>query len=125
MSNATKTFRIKGIISADRACESCGNTNLKKNVILEDVADGSLLYVGTTCAGYLLLGDKTRKNASIALDYANGAAYAAKWTAIHGTAPATLRLIAEGTRARFCPCEVVDGAVVVNDIREAIKGGRR
>jgi hypothetical protein len=120
MIDAPKTYRLKGIISADRACESCGNTNLKKNVILEDAADGSLLYVGTTCAGYLLLGDKSRKNSALTLDYAKGIEYAAKWTAKLGTAPATLRKIADAVRVRFCPCDVKNGAVVIRDIRRSI-----
>jgi len=113
MADGARSFRIEGIISADRACECCGNSNLKKNVILEDVADGSLLYVGTTCAGYLLLGDKTRKSAEVIESHARAIEYARKWIGIHGRAPRVLRKIADAIRVRFCDCEVIDGDIVV------------
>ncbi len=51
-------YKIKSIISAERACEVCGNTNLERNVILVN-ENGDLLYVGSDCAGKLVHGRKT------------------------------------------------------------------
>jgi hypothetical protein len=47
---------IKGIISAERPCECCGNTNLTKNVVID--RDGVLMYVGTSCAAKMMYGNK-------------------------------------------------------------------
>ena len=56
-------YTVKGIISAERACECCGNTNLERNVILAD-ENGDLLYVGSDCAGKLVHGKKTAAHTS-------------------------------------------------------------
>ena len=68
---------IKGIISAERPCECCGNKKLEKNVILE--RDGELMYVGTSCAANLVYGNKksgTQKNIS---ELAKWASIGQKW----------------------------------------------
>lgn len=55
------TYTIKGIISAERACECCGNNNLERNVVLADET-GRLMYVGSDCAGKLVHGAKKASN---------------------------------------------------------------
>lgn len=105
-------MKIKGIISADRPCECCGNTNLEKLVVIER-DDGSLYYVGSTCAGYVVLGKKSRKNASIVTTYARAHQYAAKWVAVYGTSALVLRKIADAIRVRYCNCSVVGDEIVI------------
>ncbi len=55
------TFKVLGVVSAERACECCGNRNLERNVILQNEA-GELLYVGSDCAGKLVHGKKSASN---------------------------------------------------------------
>jgi len=107
----TTQYTVKGIISAERPCECCGNKNLEKNVVLEDKETGSLMYVGTTCAGYLVRGQKTAKNGKLIELEAKAQDYIAKWTGIHGTSPDVLNKIANGVRVHFCPCWVIDGQI--------------
>ncbi len=54
-------YKILGIVSAERACECCGNSNLERNVVLEG-EDGLVLYVGSDCAGKMVYGKKTASN---------------------------------------------------------------
>lgn len=70
-------YTIKGIISAERPCECCGNKNLEKNVVLE--RDGELLYVGTSCAAKLMYGNKKSGNVKTVSELAKWAATARKW----------------------------------------------
>lgn len=104
-------YKVKGIVSAERPCECCGNKNLEKNVVLED-SDGNLMYVGTTCAGYLVRGKKTRKNGQLILDEAKAHEYAAKWIGVHGDSEEVLQKIASAIRTHYCPCWVVKGEIV-------------
>ena len=55
------SYTIKGIISAERACECCGNNRLERNVVLSDES-GELMYVGSDCAGKLVHGIKKASN---------------------------------------------------------------
>ena len=57
----TMEYKIKGIISAERACECCGNNRLERNVVLAD-ENGELMYVGSDCAGKLVHGAKKASN---------------------------------------------------------------
>lgn len=57
-------YTIKGIISAERPCECCGNNRLEKNVVLAN-QHGELLYVGSDCAGKLLNGRKGKGSSRI------------------------------------------------------------
>jgi hypothetical protein len=59
-----KNYTIKGIISAERACECCGNAQLERNVVLADES-GSLIYVGSDCAGKLVHGAKKAANTKL------------------------------------------------------------
>lgn len=58
------SYKIKGIVSAERACECCGNNNLERNVVLADEA-GRLMYVGSDCAGKLVHGVKKAGNTKL------------------------------------------------------------
>ena len=109
----TREFKIKGIISAERPCECCGNKNLEKNVVLERIESGELMYVGTTCAGYLMLGKKTRKNGELVAKEADAHEYAKKWTGIHGTTETVLQKIASAIRVHFCPATVYHGELLI------------
>mgnify|MGYP003647992133 FL=1 len=107
MKNTNETFAIKGIISAERPCECCGNTNLEKNVVLERLENGELMYVGTSCAGELMLGKKTSKNTKRIASEAAAHNYANKWVAKYGSSEDVLQKIASAIRARYCPAHVV------------------
>jgi len=96
-------MNIKGIISADRPCEACGNTNVERLVVLEN-DNGELVRVGSTCAGYMLLGKKNRKNGSIVLDKAKAAQLAVDLMDKHGTEPAMLKRIAQAVWNRHGYC---------------------
>jgi hypothetical protein len=107
------TMKIKGIISAERPCELCGNKQLEKNVVLENADTGELLYVGTTCAGYLVHGKKTAKNSKLIADEAAAIGYAAKWTKVHGNSEGVLQKIASAIRVHFCPATVHHGELLI------------
>lgn len=111
--NTTAKYKIKGIISAERPCECCGNRNLEKNVVLENIDSGELLYVGTTCAGYLLLGKKTRKNAQLIEKEARAHEYAEKWIGIYGDSEEILQKIASKIRCHYCPATVYKGKLLI------------
>lgn len=106
------TYTIKGIISAERPCECCGNNNLEKNVVLES-SDGVLMYVGTSCAGKLVYGKKSSRNTTLVTREADAREYAAKWVAVYGTTDAVLQKIASAIRTRFCPATVQNGAILI------------
>ena len=109
---ASSNYKIKGIISAERPCECCGNKNLEKNVVLEHKETGELMYVGTTCACYLVRGQKSAKNGKLIELEAKAHEYIAKWTGVHGTEDHVLQKIADAVRVHYCPAWVVDGRVV-------------
>lgn len=62
-------YKVLGVVSAERACECCGNSNLERNVVLADSA-GQLLYVGSDCAGKLVHGKKSASNGKAVLKVA-------------------------------------------------------
>lgn len=51
MTNATRpSFKIIGITDETTVCETCGKTNLKKVVVLENLDTGEIVRYGTDCA---------------------------------------------------------------------------
>ena len=108
------SYKIKGVISAERPCECCGNKNLEKNVVLENNETGELLYVGTTCAGYLVLGKKSSKNTKLIAQEAKAHEYAQKWIAKYGTEDKQiLENIASRIRTHYCPATVWHGQLLI------------
>ena len=111
-------MKLKGIISAERPCECCGNNNLEKNVVFER-EDGSLYYVGTTCAGYIVHGKKNRKNGKLVEQEALAHNYAQKWIAKYGTDnPQVMENIVSQIRVRYCPATIVDGRLLIGSEME-------
>jgi ribosome-binding protein aMBF1 (putative translation factor) len=104
-------MKIKGIVSADRPCELCGNTRVERLVVIEK-DDGSMIRVGSTCAGYMIHGKKSRKNGEAVNVKARAAQLAADLMDKHGTDSATLRKIARAVFNRYgFATDVVDGRV--------------
>ena len=107
------SYTIKGIISAERPCECCGNRHLEKNVVLQHNETGELKYVGTTCASYLLTGKNNRKESSLIGKEAEAHNYAEKWIGVYGDGQDVLQKIADVIRARFCPATVWNGRLLI------------
>lgn len=105
-------YTIKGIVSAERPCECCGNKNLERNVILCDESQ-NLMYVGATCAAYLLHGTKNRKQVKLVENEARARAYADKWTEVYGTSASVLERIADRIRVHYCPAYVSNNTLVI------------
>ena len=74
------TYKVLGVVSAERACECCGNRNLERNVVLQKES-GELLYVGSDCAGKLVHGKKSASNGKAVLKVANVMQKAAEFLA--------------------------------------------
>lgn len=74
------TYRVLGIVSAERACECCGNSNLERNVILCNES-GEKLYVGSDCAAQLLYGRKSKGNSQSVVKLATVAQKACEFLA--------------------------------------------
>ncbi len=68
---------VKGIISAERPCECCGNSNLQKNVVIE--RDGVLMYVGTSCAAKMIYGNQKPGTQKTVSELAKWVSIAQKW----------------------------------------------
>jgi len=111
-------WKVKGIISAERPCELCGNTNLERNVVLENKETGEIKYVGTTCAGYMIYGRKSAKHSRLVTMEANAHEYATKWTEVHGTSEKVLHKIADAIRVHYCPATVWHGELLIGSQME-------
>ncbi len=76
-------YTVKGVGSETDTCEHCGKTNLKKVVWLSQLdADGNeagTIAVGTTCAGVLLYGRKSKQNGETSWILARAARLAKIW----------------------------------------------
>jgi len=106
-------MRIKGIISADRPCELCGNTNVERLVVIEN-DDGSLIRIGADCASQMMTGKRNRKAAKAIASKARAAQLATDLVEKHGTDSATLVRIRDAVFGRYgFPMDIIDGKVVV------------
>ena len=66
--------KIVGISDEVTVCGCCGKTGLKKTVVFD--AGDHYVYMGTDCAGMVMLGTKTAKNTKIITTQAAAASYA-------------------------------------------------
>jgi hypothetical protein len=60
---APARFKVVAITDERTTCECCGRTNLRRTVGLRPVDGGEVVFYGTTCAAYAMLGrklDRTR-----------------------------------------------------------------
>jgi len=107
-------MRILGIISADRPCELCGNTNVERLVVIEK-EDGSIIRVGSDCASFMRTGKRNRKEAANITHKAKAIQLANDLLVKHGTEPAMCSRIQSAVFGRYgVPMDIVNGKVVVS-----------
>lgn len=107
----TTAFKIIGITDETHICECCGKKNLKKVVVMENIATGAIVRYGTDCASKTM---KVKKN-DVEFEF-EIRAKATLW-AKHGH---SIEVICKGFSNRGYGAQTKDGKLYIRGIKEAI-----